>query len=183
MRSRSTPSRPWSGSTTRQRLIGRWTLHRSPAAPAAYPCSSPRPDDRGRGVARRHVARVCASSARRLSNRRGDDRRDASRDSIRCDHLRRSGAGLSRACTCVQRHVHRARHARRQADQAGEGTVRAGAPLTFPTKTVAASTYLPDLDDIEGLPLELGRMEPTISDPARDAAVRHARRASRTRDR
>ena len=48
---------------------------------------------------------------------------------------------------------------------AAKGTVRAGAPLTFPTRTVAASTFLPDLDQNRGLPLEYGRMEPTLSDP------------------
>lgn len=46
------------------------------------------------------------------------------------------------------------------------GTVRAGAPLEFPTKTVAASTILPDLDKYTGPPLEFGRMEPTASDPS-----------------
>jgi Asp-tRNA(Asn)/Glu-tRNA(Gln) amidotransferase A subunit family amidase len=46
------------------------------------------------------------------------------------------------------------------------GYVRAGAPLVFPTKTVAASTIFPDLDDYEGLPLEYGRMEATVSDPS-----------------
>jgi amidase len=46
-----------------------------------------------------------------------------------------------------------------------KGIVRGGRPLTFPTKTVAASTYLPDLDKYQGLPLEYGRMEPTVSDP------------------
>ncbi len=45
------------------------------------------------------------------------------------------------------------------------GTVRAGAPLRFPTDTVAASTVLPDLDKYKGKPLEFGRMEPTASDP------------------
>src|SRR5579884_263609 len=47
-----------------------------------------------------------------------------------------------------------------------EGTVRAGAPLTFPTKTIAASKLLPDLDKYKGPPLEFGRMEPTASDPS-----------------
>src|SRR5215469_13899235 len=45
------------------------------------------------------------------------------------------------------------------------GTVRAGAPLVFPTETVKASTLLPDLDAYKGPPLEYGRMEPTASDP------------------
>ena len=45
------------------------------------------------------------------------------------------------------------------------GTVRGGAPLKFPTKTVKASTFLPDLEKYSGKPLEFGRMEPTASDP------------------
>src|SRR5437762_9191718 len=39
------------------------------------------------------------------------------------------------------------------------GTVRAGAPLRFPTETVNASGILPDLDKYQGPPLEFGRME------------------------
>src|SRR5262245_61147036 len=49
---------------------------------------------------------------------------------------------------------------------AAAGTVRALAPLRFPTQTVKASTLLPDLDRYQGPPLEYGRMEPTASDPA-----------------
>ena len=45
------------------------------------------------------------------------------------------------------------------------GTVRGGAPLKFPTKTVKAATLLPDLDKYAGKPLEFGRMEATASDP------------------
>ena len=45
------------------------------------------------------------------------------------------------------------------------GTVRAGAPLRFPTETMRASTFIPDLDRYKGPPLEYGRMEPTASDP------------------
>ena len=45
------------------------------------------------------------------------------------------------------------------------GTVRAGAPVSFPTETVKASTILPDLDKYKGKPIEYGRMEPTVSDP------------------
>ena len=45
------------------------------------------------------------------------------------------------------------------------GYVRAGAPLVFPTRTVKASTIFPNLDEYRGKPLELGRMEPTASDP------------------
>jgi amidase len=45
------------------------------------------------------------------------------------------------------------------------GYVRAGAPIQFPTSTVAASTIFPDLDRYEGLPLDFGRMERTVSNP------------------
>ena len=45
------------------------------------------------------------------------------------------------------------------------GTVRAGAPVSFPTETVKASTILPDVNKYKGKPIEYGRMEPTISDP------------------
>ena len=46
------------------------------------------------------------------------------------------------------------------------GTVRAGAPVSFPTETVKASTILPDVNKYKGKPIEYGRMEPTISDPS-----------------
>jgi amidase len=46
------------------------------------------------------------------------------------------------------------------------GAVRAGAPLAFPTETVAAAAILPDLDKYRGPPLEFGRMEATASDPS-----------------
>ncbi len=45
------------------------------------------------------------------------------------------------------------------------GTIRAGAPLRFPTETVIAADLLPDLDRYRGPPLEYGRMETTASDP------------------
>src|SRR3569832_772078 len=46
------------------------------------------------------------------------------------------------------------------------GTVRAGAPLNFPTQTLKVSELLPDLDKYKGPPLEYGRMEATASDPS-----------------
>ncbi|WP_411888233.1 amidase family protein [Hydrocarboniphaga effusa] len=49
---------------------------------------------------------------------------------------------------------------------AATGMVRAGSALRFPTHTVKASTVLPDLDQYKGLPLDYGRMEPTVSDPS-----------------
>ena len=45
------------------------------------------------------------------------------------------------------------------------GPVRAGAPVRFPTSTVPVTSILPDFDRYGGLPLDLGRMEPTLSDP------------------
>jgi amidase len=50
--------------------------------------------------------------------------------------------------------------------EVGPGTVRAGAPLKFPTETAKVSDIYPHLDKYEGMPLELGRMEPTASDPS-----------------
>jgi Asp-tRNA(Asn)/Glu-tRNA(Gln) amidotransferase A subunit family amidase len=47
-----------------------------------------------------------------------------------------------------------------------KGYVRAGAPLVFPTRTVKASSVFPDLDRYQGLPLDYGRMERTVSDPS-----------------
>ena len=44
------------------------------------------------------------------------------------------------------------------------GAVRAMSPLRFPSRTVKASTMLPNLDSYQGPPLEFGRMEPTASD-------------------
>lgn len=45
------------------------------------------------------------------------------------------------------------------------GTVRAGAPLRFPSATTAVSAVLPNVDQYGGLPIEYGRMESTRSDP------------------
>jgi amidase len=47
-----------------------------------------------------------------------------------------------------------------------KGMVRAGSVLEYPTKTVAASTVFPELDQYQGLPLEFGRMDTSISDPS-----------------
>src|SRR5436190_9085446 len=46
------------------------------------------------------------------------------------------------------------------------GTVRGLAPLRFPTETVSVAKIFPDRDKYRGPPLELGRMEPTASDPS-----------------
>lgn len=45
------------------------------------------------------------------------------------------------------------------------GAVRAGQPLSFPRETVAANSFLPDLDRYLGPPLDFGRMANTASDP------------------
>ena len=44
------------------------------------------------------------------------------------------------------------------------GTMRAGAPLKFPTDTLAISKLVPDFDKYKGLTPDFGRMEPTMSD-------------------
>ena len=84
-----------------------------------------------------------------------------------------------RQVTCVglvQAYLARARRYNHTSDRlvtrdgasipAAPGTMRAGAPLTFPTETVAISTLLPNYSEYAGPPIELGRMEPTSSDPA-----------------
>ena len=45
------------------------------------------------------------------------------------------------------------------------GTMRAGAPVSFPTKTTSVSVLLPNFDQYAGPPIDYGRMEPTKSDP------------------
>ncbi len=49
---------------------------------------------------------------------------------------------------------------------AAVGTVRAGAPLKFPTDTVAISKVVPDFKKYKGLTPDFGRMENTMSDPS-----------------
>jgi amidase len=46
------------------------------------------------------------------------------------------------------------------------GRIVAGQPIKYPTKTVAISSVVPDLDKYKGLPIEYGRMDSTISDPS-----------------
>jgi hypothetical protein len=45
------------------------------------------------------------------------------------------------------------------------GRLLGGSAVKYPTQTVKASSYIPDLDKYNGLPIEYGRMEPTVSDP------------------
>jgi amidase len=49
---------------------------------------------------------------------------------------------------------------------AAKGTVRGGAPISFPTTTTAASSLLPNLSQYTGSPLEFGKMDATASDPS-----------------
>jgi amidase len=49
---------------------------------------------------------------------------------------------------------------------AASGPVRGGAPVSFPTATMAARSLLPGLDQYAGPPLDFGRMETTSSDPS-----------------
>jgi len=49
---------------------------------------------------------------------------------------------------------------------AGTGPVRAGRATSFPTSTTAIGSVLPKFDEYKGLPIDFGRMEPTISDPS-----------------
>jgi Asp-tRNA(Asn)/Glu-tRNA(Gln) amidotransferase A subunit family amidase len=49
--------------------------------------------------------------------------------------------------------------------QPATGYVRGGAAFTFPTDTVPVSDLLPGLEEYVGPPLDLGRMEPSVTDP------------------
>jgi amidase len=53
-----------------------------------------------------------------------------------------------------------------QSVPAATGTVRAGAPLKFPTQTVALRKFVPEWDNYKGQVPDYGRMEPTASDPS-----------------
>ncbi len=46
------------------------------------------------------------------------------------------------------------------------GTIRGGAPIKFPTKTVAFSSLVPDFSKYKGDTPDYGRMEATMSDPS-----------------
>ena len=46
-----------------------------------------------------------------------------------------------------------------------DGPLRAGSAVRFPASTVPVASILPDFDRYAGMPLDLGRMEPTLSDP------------------
>jgi amidase len=53
-----------------------------------------------------------------------------------------------------------------QSVPATTGTIRAGAPLKFPTQTIALRKFVPDWDNYKGLVPDYGRMEATASDPS-----------------
>jgi amidase len=46
------------------------------------------------------------------------------------------------------------------------GRILGGSPVKYPTQTVKAATFIPDLDQYKGLPIEYGHMEPTLSNPS-----------------
>jgi amidase len=46
------------------------------------------------------------------------------------------------------------------------GRILAGQPIKYPTQTVAVTSVLPNFEQYKGLPIEYGRMQATISDPA-----------------
>ena len=46
------------------------------------------------------------------------------------------------------------------------GTIRAGAPIKFPTETVAIASLVPNFEQYAGPPMEFGRMEATATDPS-----------------
>src|SRR5271165_7164775 len=48
----------------------------------------------------------------------------------------------------------------------GFGTIRAGAPIKFPTETVAITSLVPNFEQYAGAPMEFGRMEATATDPS-----------------
>ena len=50
--------------------------------------------------------------------------------------------------------------------KAVKGAVRAGAPIKFPTDTLAIGKLVPDFANYKGLTPDFGRMEPTMSDPS-----------------
>lgn len=47
-----------------------------------------------------------------------------------------------------------------------KGKLYAGVTAKLPTRTVAISSVVPDFDQYKGLPIEYGRVEPTLSDPS-----------------
>jgi len=49
--------------------------------------------------------------------------------------------------------------------KASFGAIRAGAPIKFPTETLAITKMVPDYDKYKGKQPDFGRMEPTMSDP------------------
>ncbi len=112
----------------------------------------------------------CIASQRQAGQRvpggRGHDRQHPRGDHIRPDHVR----GVVQAYIARAKAYNGVCTSLVTADGAdippAKGYVRAGSPLVFPTRTVAASTVFPDLNQYKGLPLDYGRMEPAMSDPS-----------------
>ena len=109
-----------------------------------------------------------------------DDRWDAEGDPGREDHLPGSRAGVPRARQGVQRHVHGAGHADGKPIRPRRGAF-ARAADAFPRKTVAASTFLPDLVRVQGPADRVRANGDDDLGSERAAAVRHASRHSERR--
>ena len=113
---------------------------------------------------RRAAVRAPASSARKTAAASSRSKKPRSRASRRRSPAARRRAGpWSRPTSSGPRPITAsARVSSRPTAPTSRprtGYVRAGAPLVFPTRTVAASTVFPDLIRYKGLPLDYGRME------------------------
>jgi Asp-tRNA(Asn)/Glu-tRNA(Gln) amidotransferase A subunit family amidase len=112
-----------------------------------------------------------------MSGARGADEKQFRLEEATIDDLHRAiRAGETTLVAMVRQYIDRARAYNGVASMLvtedgaaapeAVGAVRAGAPLRFPTATVAARAIFPDLDKYAGPPLEFGHMEATASDPA-----------------
>src|SRR5262249_3369058 len=101
-----------------------------------------------------------------VPDRRSDDRGHAQRDQVGTDRLSGDRARVYRAREGLQQHVHGARHAGRFACSARDRRGARGRTDEVPDVHGPGVEHLPDFQQYAGLPLELGRMEPTISDPS-----------------
>ena len=74
--------------------------------------------------------------------------------------------GLHRSRAGLQRRLHEPGDGRWRRRPAGDRGIARGRAADVPDEDGKASTIFPDLDQYRGLPLDYGRMEPTISDPS-----------------
>ena len=79
----------------------------------------------------------------------------------------RGRRGVHRSRQGLQRRLHGARHRGRRARSARQGLrSRRASRWVSRRRRSKRSTIFPDLDQYKGLPLDYGRMEPTVSDPS-----------------